>query len=204
MTFYENRLISIIYPIFKAIKKYWIHIIICLIVILYFIYGPFLYYQIFVQEGKPIEVVQQPPQETGMIRYNIEDIKHRLNAMVFYEEETYEIWGWTFLNLEEKPIQSDYDRFIILNSTSKSLFFPVEDFWRPGVHETFEELGMNLKLSGFFVKISKNAIPTGLNCIGILFRHKQTSDAYYVNTMRGVIRTPNLIWLEDHRLDECR
>jgi hypothetical protein len=168
--------------------------------ILYLLLSPSLYYHLFPREGKPIEVWEQQPKEAGRgrFRYNVESTKFWSNGKVTYAEgETYALWGWAFLNKGPDTLQADFDRFVIIYDDANSYVFPMQVYRRPGVQKVFKKLGLkDLKSSGFYSVISRNALDVGEYGIGLLFKHKQNGSIYYVQTNKILVRSPNHLTLK--------
>lgn len=173
-------------------RNVW-QILLWIIAVFYLLLCPYFSYQFFVQEGKPFEVWEHPPEETGGIRYNIEDIKYWKKNMEVYEEgETYALWGWAFLDISKKVELDDFDRFIVLTNHVNSYVFTTEVFLRPGVQDVFNDLGLDdLTSSGIFAFISRNALPAGTYSVGLLFKQKQDGERYYIMSSKELVRTPN-------------
>jgi hypothetical protein len=166
---------------------------------LWLLFSPSWRYQFFVQEGKPLEVLEQLLKETGGIRHNIEDLKYWSENIEVHEEgEIYAIWGWAFIDADKNVSQLDFSRFIILNNQDTSFVFPTEVYPRPGVQEYFQELGLgDLTPSGFYSVISLHSLPVGEYQVGLLFKHHQDSlHNHYHLTNKLLLRTPNHLFLK--------
>jgi len=174
------------------------HIMLWLIAALYLLVSPSIYYHLFPQEGKPLEVWKQQPKEKGNIRYNVEDCKFWSEDRVSYEEgETYALWGWAFLDTGPGTMQTDFDRFVVLYDDVNAYVFPMQDYRRPGVQDRFKDLGLgDLTYSGFYSVISRNALAVGKYGIGLLFKHKQDGTSHYIQTSKMLVRSPNHLSLE--------
>lgn len=174
------------------------HILLGSIAVLYLLFSPSLSYHLFSQEGKPLEVWKQQPKETGVIRYNVEDLKYWSKNMAVYEEgETYALWGWAFLDIEPNILLADFDRFVIVYNHADAYVFPMQVYLRPGVQETFADLGLSdLTSSGFYAVISRNALTVGKYGIGLLFKHKQDGTIRYIQTDKILVRSPNHLLIE--------
>jgi hypothetical protein len=174
------------------------HLVLWSLAISYLLFSPSLYYHLFPQEGKPIEVWKQQPNKAGKIRYNVEATKFwSSNTVTYTETETYTLWGWAFLNMGPNTLQADFDRFVIIYDAANSYFFPMQPYRQPGVQKRFKELGLkDLVSSGFYSVISRNALDVGEYGIGLLFKHKQDGSMYYVRTNKILVRSPNHLLLE--------
>jgi len=184
---------SILTNCFLFIKgSYW-HVLLWSIAVLHLLLGPFFSYHFFVEDGKPLEVWHQMPEETGGIRYNVEDLKFWAEDMEVYEEcETYALWGWAFLDLDRKVDLTDFDRFVVLSDNTRSYVFSTQIYPRPGVKEAFYDLGLDGLISaGFYAVISRNALPPGTYSVGLMFRQGRSGQQYYIETNKVLVRTPN-------------
>ncbi len=182
----------------SIVKRYFWHILLWSIAVLYLVFSPSFFYQFFVQDGKPLEVWEQQPEESGGIRYNIEDLKYWAENIEIHEEgETYALWGWAFLDIGQKVEQENFDRFILLSDHADSYVFPVQVYPRQGVHDAFKNLDLgDLTSSGFYAVIAKNALPYGTYSVGLLLTREHNEEQYYIKTNKELLRTPNHLKLE--------
>jgi len=174
-------------------RKYW-HVLPWSIAVLHFLLSPQFSYHFFVQDGKPFEVRQQLPKETGGIRYNIEGLKYWAEGMEVYEEgETYALLGWAFLDIDQTLVMTDFDRFVILSNHSGSTYvFSTTVYPRPDVQNAFNDLNLEgLVSAGFYAVISRNALPWGTYSVGLLFTQEHSGRQFYIETNKALVRTPN-------------
>lgn len=174
------------------------HILLWSIAALYLLFSPALYYHLFPQEGKPIEVRKQQPEETGGIRYGVDDCKYWSKGRASHTEgETYALWGWAFPNMGLDVSEANFERFIVIYDPANAYIFPMQAYQRPDVQEAFKDLGVtDLASSGFYAVISRNALEVGEYGIGILFKHKQEDISHYIQTDKILVRSPNHLFLE--------
>ena len=174
------------------------HILLWSIAVLYLLFSPSLSYHLFSWEGKPLEVWKRQPEKTGGIRYNVEDLKYWSKNMASYQEgETYALWGWAFLDIDPKTLQADLDRFVVIYNDANAYVFPMQVYRRPGVQDTFKDLGLSdLTSSGFYAVISRNALTVGEYGISLLFKHKQDGTIHYIQTNKILVRSPNHLLIE--------
>jgi hypothetical protein len=168
------------------------HLLLWSTAILYLLFSPSLKYHLFAQqEGKPLEVLNAPPEENGKIKYSL-----RKNLAAYKDDETYIFQGWAFINEGPDARQAGYDRFVVIYNESNAYLFPTKIDLRPEVQKAFQDLGLSdLKFSGFYAVISRNALPVGEYKIGLLFRSKENTTSYYKTTNRILDRTPNHLLL---------
>jgi hypothetical protein len=170
--------------------KMMAHIIIWALIFSFIALAPSLYPKIFLTKGKPVMLQQVLPESTDQIYYNIENLVSKPSDGI----ELHFLNGWAFNQLESD--QSPYDRWIVLRSNTKILYFPVKSVDRADVQKAFAELELDLIKSGFSATLSKYFIPRGTYKIGILFKHRITGATYYTDTPRILTRTPNQLLLE--------
>lgn len=185
--------------IVTRIRSNSLHILLWSIAVVYLFVAPSLHNQLFVQEGKPIELDELPTEETGGIRYNIEAVKFWSENMQVHDEvETYALWGWAFLDTGETLFLKDFDRFFLISNQEDTYVFKSKVFPRPGVQDVFKDLGLDdLSSSGIYAVISRNEIPIGKYNIGLLFENKSGGEQYFVVTNKELIRTPNHLYMEE-------
>jgi len=174
------------------------HIVFWSTAILYLLFSPSLRYQLFLQAGKPLEILNTPPNENGEIQYNVEKVDYWSENRVIHEKsETYALRGWAFVNEGPHTQQTDFDRFIVIYDDKKVYIFPMLVASRTDVQDFFKDNGLSgLVSSGFNAVISRNSLPIGEYDIGILFRHTQDDTSYYIQTNRVLMRTPNHLLLK--------
>ncbi len=176
----------------KVLRVTWPHLVIWGMMVLYLIVAPGIYDHFFVVEGKPIEVNVRLPAMVGESRSGVD-------ALVIYNKQggVYQLWGWAFPMVNKSIPAGDYERQIVLATPTRNYVFAAETVERADVQEYFNDLGMDLTNSGFSALISKNAIELGEYRLGIVFRNLQDNTAYYIDTKRSLIRTPNQLKFSD-------
>jgi hypothetical protein len=182
--------------------KVVLHIMLWIFAGLWLLLSPIWHYRFVVREGKPLEILEQQPEETGGIRQNIEDLKFWFDDGEVHEEgETYALWGWAFIDIEPHVTQYDFNRFVVLTDDENSYVFSTEVYPRPGVQDYFEELGLDdLTSSGFYAVISRNSLPVGKYNVGLLFKHRfDDTDYYYGQAYKFLLHSPNHIIMEPYQ-----
>jgi hypothetical protein len=174
----------------NTLKKVWFHILVWALMLAYMIVAPDLYVRFVLNNGKPIQFSEELPAVTDQISFSV-DI---LDPIVLDRQDLYDLWGWAFLQGE--PEQSQYERFIVLQSDTNIYFFPTQSSERPDVQEAFPDLTINVLNSGFSTFISKDVVRLGSYQIGIVFRHQSSNAIYYVVTNKMIVRTANQLQLE--------
>jgi len=175
-------------------QKYWAHILVWVIVIIYIVLGPVIYTRYFLKNGKPIELNQALPATTDQIKFAVDSLYPiRINA-----QDLYNLQGWSYFLGD--PDQAKYDRYIVLQSDTRTYFFPVQSMERSDVQKAFKDLNMDLLNSGFSSIISKDAIQPGKYHLGILFKDQSSDNAYYFDSNKTLIRTANQLIRESNNL----
>lgn len=180
-------------------RKFVFHTVLWVLAGLWLLFSPYWRYKFFVQEGKPVVVLEQPPEETGGIRHSIGNLVYWSEGAESHEEgETYSLWGWAFTDVDRGVAQTAFYRFVVLTNQGKAYFYSMEVFDRPDVQEAFKELGFSdLTPSGFYAVISRNSLPVGEYKVGLYLKSLQdTSLNYFVETDKLLVRTPNHLLLE--------
>ena len=94
------------------------------------------------------------------------------------------------------PDQSKFEKYLVLNSASRTYFFAYDSFAWPGVQDAYKDLGLDLSSTGFHVLISGDGLRSGTYNIGFLFQDTAEDRAYYSVSNRYLIRTPNQVYVE--------
>lgn len=171
------------------LKKYRFHIMIWLFMLGYLTFAPYLYVRFVLKNGKPIQFQEKLPAATDLISFWVD----RADPFFFQGELLYDLWGWAFLR--EESDQSQYERFIVLQSDAREYYFPVQIKERTDVQEAFPDLTIDIRSSGFSAFIAKDAIRPGSYHIGIIFRHQSGNFIYLVVTENVLVRTANQLQL---------
>lgn len=180
----------------KILRQYWIHFFIWSIMIVYLMISIPLHTLFLIKDGKPIKVDEELPAETNQIKYSIGGLDASDEQLSIYN-----LHGWAFQTYDKNIPLDKFQRDIVLISNKRNYIFPTKSVSRPGVHQTFIDLGMDLNLSGFSAFIFKDAIENDRYCIGIIFRHLSSGSAFFINTAKTLLRTPNFLELEKGKSD---
>jgi len=124
-------------------------------------------------EGEAQLCIIDLPQESNIIRYNIEKIN--------FEDALIKIIGWAFI---EGMDMQDPKKYLVLKSPSDTYIFETFPQKRPDVTAAFKESGLNLDYSGFVTLIPLNKIPQSQFTIGLLLQ--QRDDEYFTYTTSQV------------------
>jgi hypothetical protein len=173
----------------NALKENRLHILIWALMLAYVIAAPDLYARFVLKNGKPVQESVELPVPTDQILFSAD----RLDP-VPGGQGLFNLWGWAFAR--EEPDQSHYERFIVLQSSTNTYFFPTQSFEYPQVQAAFPDLAINVMNSGFSTYISKDLIQPGSYQVGILFRHRTSSAIYYRISNKLIARTGDQLFLE--------
>lgn len=174
------------------IRKNRFHILIWVVMIAFVILAPRIQAEFFIRDGRPIQLNGELPAETSQLMFYVDRVE-------VYDDQgiLYNLRGWAFSTVDKNIPPSQYQREIVLISEHGNYVFSTRAERRKDVQNHFSDLGMNLDMPGFSVLINKNIIENGKYSIGIIFRHLPSGSAYYINTFKILVRTPNSIKLED-------
>jgi hypothetical protein len=171
--------------LFQLFKRYRFHILLWVIMIVYMAFGPALYAQFVLANGKSVQINQELPAPTKDIQFAFD----RLDPIKYSGQDLYHFLGWSFYNND--PDQSMYDRYIVLHSDKKTYFFPTEIFKRIDLQKHFPEVNFDLVYAGYSALVSKDGIRLGEYHLGILFVHKSGEEVYYYESNYMITRTAN-------------
>lgn len=175
---------------YRIIQKLWKHILVGAVLLIYLLAVPTLYFKWFVTDGKALSGARQLPARASGFRANVE--------LVAPADQSggYVVSGWGFLTADEALDAKEYEKEIVLISSSNIYFFKAWQEPRKDVDVFFNLPGKNLEMAGFHSQISIYALRLATYRIGILFRPK-SGVAVYGETNQCVRRTPNHLLLID-------
>lgn len=157
--------------------------------LVYLALAPELYARFILKNANPL-LEEELPVARQRISFWVEG----MNSATLQGKQLYQLWGWAFLR--EEPDQSQYERFILLESDAGNYIFSTEPHERPDVQKAFPDLNINLLNSGFSAFISQDMLPRGTFQIGILFKDVSGDAVSYVITQNRIVRTANRLLLE--------
>ena len=175
----------------NLLRKYWLHIFLWAVMLVYFVFGTDLVTFAFTKTGKPIETDGVIPIESDRITFVVED----LETYIKDGKSLYNLYGWAFILPEKGQGTDSYQREIVLASVKKIYFFQVESEYRnPGPQSLFAEADVDLNTLGFNTLIAEDSIQPGKYRIGIIFRNPSTGLAYYWDKpAHYLVKTPNTL-----------
>jgi len=158
----------------KSLSKYLVPVLIAVATLAYFFISPIVQQKMALRASS-LTVVSEPlPPVTQDARMYVDQI--RLSNV---KDEVYQMDGWGFLILDSKLAPTDYERTILLVSDTEVFAIPTTNVPRKDVQKTFEQLGLDLKDSGFAGVFPMNAIPRGDYVISLLFTLPDGTQARY-------------------------
>ena len=171
--------------VFELSKRYRFHILLWIVMVTYLIIGPDLYALFVLTNGKAVHLNQELPAPTKDIQFNLD----RLDPIKYSGQDLYYILGWSFY-LGDKE-QAMYDRYLVLQSDTKTYFFPTEINQRTDLNKHFTDINIDLLYAGYSALISKDVIRPGKYHLGILFKYRLGNEIYYYESNYMVTRTAN-------------
>ena len=181
-------------------RKHLAQIILLAAMLLYFFLAPEAYDFFFLKLGKPV-------QKDILLPEPFTEARSWIDGLYLYTGETqgvYELLGWAFpvVNDVETPI-GEYERLLVLSTSSRNYTFSLETKRRDGVQEAFKDVGMDVRMSGFVSLIAQSSIGADSYRIGVLFQHPLPETLFYVDTGWCLTSTPNNLILEDLGSTSC-
>jgi len=186
----KRKFIQALQSIGKFLFKMRTHVIILTCTVVYLAVAPGVYARYFVKIGKPDDLKIELPASSPLISYSIGSTEEGIVA----NQKVYQIVGWAFL--QNKPDQSLFNKYLVLNSKDRIYFFPYEEVLRWDLTVHFKDLGLDLLNSGFWAFIAPEAVRSGTYNIGFLFVEKAGEEVFYTCSNRYFIRTPNSVAVE--------
>jgi hypothetical protein len=171
----------------KTIKKYIVHILIVIFLILYLVSADTLFETIIPVKDESRSVSFSIPDESSNITYIIDS----QNTLNLEWKSAIAITGWAFINDQDVAVTKKYIFFESANSTYVFETLPIS---RPDVTDAFKNYNRNLTSSGFTANIPIYQINEGRYQIGIILKTNTTTYAirtnhYYVKPEKDLVET---------------
>jgi hypothetical protein len=178
----------------KTFTKIWLHILLWVFMLFYFVFAPDVFTLAFNQNGKPVQVNASIPGESDRIHFVIED----LAPYVKDGENLYELIGWSLMVMDEGIPPELFVREIVLVSDERNYFFSVRSGRRkPDIPSRFNNIDIDLNSLGISALIAEDAIKPGKYRIGVVFRNTSDGSAFYWDKpIYYLVKTPNTLRLE--------
>lgn len=171
--------------LFRRAYRYKVHFAIASVSILYFIGAPVIYANYFIEFGKHIKINGELPFSSDEIHFNID----RNEAAIVDGDQYQQIIGWAVLPAETD--QSKYEKYLVLNSETKTYYFACETMNRPDLQTTFKAMEIDVLSSGFRVLISSDNLSSGTYNVGFLLKNIESGKGYYSVSNQYFVRSPN-------------
>lgn len=181
----------------QLFKKIRLHLVLWVVMLTYFVFGPDLVTFAFAKNGKPLQTTATIPMQSDRITFVVEDLGT-------YETEGTQLaslYGWAFIKPEGVEQVSSFVREIALVSEERMYIFSLVPGYRnPGPQKLLIDAGVDLNTLGFNMVIAEDAIQPGKYRIGIIFRNPVTGSAFFADKpARYLIKTPNTLRFEKNR-----
>jgi len=149
--------------------------------------------------GKSVQVNVELPVEVIQAKSGVDAV-----GVINEQAGVYNFWGWAFLTTDKSLPASDYERQLVLVSPTGNYVFAAEAVERTDVQKYFNDLGVDVTMSGVSALINRNALELGIYGIGLIFKNPVSGVSYYISTGRCLTRTPNTLVLEDPGSSACQ
>lgn len=175
----------------QVIKKFRVHGLILLGIILYLALSPIIYRSLFIKTGIPLKSPGELPAVSNQVVMAVDSF----DSVTFEGDVTRDLEGWAYLKVE--PDQSQYERFIVLQSETRTYYFSVTPVKRPALNKAFSSLGLDLLYAGYRAFISEEHLKPGTYRVGMLFKSKTNGADFYSVSSTLIRRTPNRVILTE-------
>ena len=169
------------------INKNWVHGLIWLLMIIFFVFFPPVYAKFHSKQGIPVQIEYDFLQQTEDVEYAVDG----LDTIVYDGENLYRFWGWAFQTKDLSEKQSDYERILVIRSNSNIYFFPLTAMPSQDIQVAYKGLNMDLTNVRYSAFIAKDFIAPGIYSVEIIFKHRINGTSFYRKTDVKMIRTPN-------------
>lgn len=169
----------------KKADRYKIHFAIVLTMAVYILLTPAFYANHFIKYGKPIKLNEQLPFTSDDILFTIDSNE----SIIIDGQQFQQIIGWAILVNELD--QSKYEKYVVLNSETRTYLFKPETMERPDIQNKYKNQKIDVLSSGFRALISFDNLNPGTYNIGLMFREPTDNKVYYSVSNQYLIRTPN-------------
>jgi len=165
--------------------KHKIHFLIWAVFGVYLLSASQLHTSFFLKNGKPLDGAVVLPDETGEIRYYVDELRP-----IYYEgEEVYMLKGWVFApDIAQSP---EYRKKLLLHSVGRDFVFEAGTVSRADLNQGMPQYSMNLDSAGFQVMIAKDVLPRDNYKIGFILEDEQGRVRVYRMVDEYIEREPN-------------
>jgi hypothetical protein len=177
----------------KLFARFGPHVLVWGLMFAYFIFAPDVFARFFARHGKPIQINNTLPAESGRIHFLVEG----LVPVIKDGEELYELYGWALMVPENSLRAATAGRELVLISEAGNYYFPVDSTARnPELPEELAGVDVDRQTLGFRVLLFEDTIRPGEYRVGMVFRDPATGSAFYSDKPATyLVKTPNtLTW----------
>ena len=165
------------------LKKYWIHLLLWIAMLAYFLYAPDLVNAFLTKNGKPLQTDSPIPFDSKRISYGLMSLEPYTKD----GENLYNLAGWSLMFPEEGQPAGSFEREVVLRSDEEKYVFPITHVF-PVANED---------APGFNVLIGEDVLKPGKYRVGLIFRDRSTGEEFFWDRpVYHIIKTPNKMQLE--------
>ena len=165
-------------------KKYWIHLVLWMAILAYFLYAPDVVNAFLTKNGKPLSNDRPLPSDSKRISFGLMS----LDPYTKDGEILYNLAGWSLIFPEEGQPVGSFEREVVLRSEDgEKYIFPITHVF-PVANEDDP---------GFNVLIGEDVLKPGKYRVGLIFRDQSTGEEFFWDRpVYHLIKTPNTLRLD--------
>ena len=174
-------------------KKSWFHVLVWVVMVVYFVFAPDLFTFVFAKNGKPTQANGTKFAESDLITFVVDGFE----PYVKDGEKLYDLYGWALLVSQDNRAMDSFIREIVLTSGESQYFFPTKSVSRNmNLSGRLSGLEVDLDTLGFSALIAGDPLKPGKYRVGIVFKDPATGSAFYWDKPASyLVKTPNtLTW----------
>ena len=167
-----------------------IHGLIWAFLFVYLFTANYLYVQLFVKNGKPVDTNVSLPRETKGITYKLAHLEP-----VFVDGKyMYSLKGYAFLSTN--PLQENKISIVLRligqsRAVEQNFVFSTQTVPFPNMIESFPGYKKGMRNAEFRMLVTKEGLKSGTYQIGILLEEQGEANRFYINTGAIIKKTPN-------------
>lgn len=172
----------------QALRRYWFHLLLWLVMVLYLLFAPDVFALAFIKTGKPLQTEKRLPSESDQITFVIAGLESYMVDGISFSD----LYGWAYIASEQREAAEGFVPEIALVSDKEMYFFNVKTEHRMVADEEAEPNALV-----FSALIADDTIKPGKYRIGVIFRNPSTGVSYYWDKpAHYLVKTPNTLRLE--------
>ncbi len=168
------------------LKRNLIFFGIFLLLLGYYLSYNYLYLNLVLRVGKPVEIGSIIGEQHEMQFYF-----DNFGMTRFDGQETYQIVGWVFPKNLSQNLSNFRKQVILKDDHDLVYYFNTENMTRIDITRHYKDLGKDLDESGFTVNISKYSLPKGKYHVGFRLLSEDSKDNCIYFTKFKIIKTSN-------------